>query len=213
MTRPEQASAPASGRDDAVVNGDAMRAQTPARRLADPYEALASLEAAVPGLAGLRRAEPARVDWAVAEARLGTGLPADFRLLAEVYPPLVFGDYLSFHTPQPGAEEAWAEGADEEAEDVADLIDTEGLGAVAAVYPAPGGLLAWGSSQHGDTFLWTTGGSGPGAWTVTVGTHSGGWWHYTAGAVQFAADLISGALEPWGLPRVRPVAVAVGGEA
>ncbi|MEU4954543.1 SMI1/KNR4 family protein [Streptomyces lavendulae] len=195
------------------MNGDVMAAQTPVVRLTDPYEALAALEEAVPGLAELRRAEPARVDWAAAEARLGTLLPGDFKLLAEVYPDLHFGDYMSLHTPWPGEEEAWAGAAAEEEEDVADLIDLADLGAVLAAYPAPGGLLTWGSSNQGDTFLWTTEGTGPEAWKVTVASRSGDWWHYNAGAVQFTADLISGALEPWGLPRVRPEVVALGGEA
>lgn len=44
---------------------------------------------------------------------------------------------------------------------------------------------------------------------MTVATHNSDWWHYTAGAVQFTADLISGALEPWGLPPARPEAVAM----
>lgn len=112
----------------------------------------------MPGLAELRRAEPARVDWAAAEARLGTLLPC------------------------------WL------------------------LTRPPGGLLTWGSSNQGDTFLWTTEGTGPEAWKVTVASRSGDWWHYDAGALQFTADLISGALEPWGLPRVRPEVVALGGE-
>jgi hypothetical protein len=71
-------------------------------------------------------------------------------------------------------------------------------------YPAPGGLLLWGGSNQGDFFLWTTSPTGPEHWTVTVASRNGCWWHYTGGAVQFLADLVSGALEPWGLPQVRP---------
>ncbi|MEU7297180.1 hypothetical protein AB0A76_28950 [Streptomyces exfoliatus] len=127
------------------MNGDETGVQAPVVRWGDPYEALAALEGAVPGLLALRGGAAGRVDWAVVERGLGTALPGDFKLLAESYPPLLFGDYLSFWTPRPGAEEAWD------------------------------------------------------------------WWHYDAGAVQFTADLISGALQPWGLPPVRPEVVAVGG--
>ncbi len=81
--------------------------QAPVVRWGDPYEALAALEGAVPGLLALRGGAAGRVDWAVVERGLGTALPGDFKLLAEVYPPLLFGDYLSFWTPRPGAEEAW----------------------------------------------------------------------------------------------------------
>ncbi|TDU80341.1 hypothetical protein EDD91_7177 [Streptomyces sp. KS 21] len=182
-------------------------------RLTDPHAALLALEAAVPGLADLRRVEPARIDWVVVETALGTALPPDFKLLAEQYPLLQFGDYMSFHTPQPGTEEAWARALAEEREDVADLLDVDELSDLLAVYPEPGGLLIWGSSIDGDTFLWTTAGSGSEEWQVTVASHNGDWWHYTAGAVQFTADLISGAVEPWGLPRVRPEVITIGGEA
>ncbi|MFJ8443370.1 hypothetical protein [Kitasatospora griseola] len=77
-------------------------------------------------------------------------------------------------------------------------------------YPAPGGLLPWAASSQGDFFLWTTSPAGPEDWTVTVASRNGGWWHYTGGAVQFLADLVSGALEPWALPRVRPEITWVG---
>ncbi|MFF4426429.1 hypothetical protein ACFY04_37725 [Streptomyces sp. NPDC001549] len=70
--------------------------------------------------------------------------------------------------------------------------------------PASGGLLPWATSNQGDYFLWNNAGSGPDEWTVTVASRNGGWWHYAGGAVQFLADLISGALELWGLPSVRP---------
>ncbi|MGW8331060.1 hypothetical protein ACWGLE_24560 [Streptomyces sp. NPDC055897] len=114
---------------------------------------------------------------------------------------------------QVGMELEWAKAALEEEEDTADLLDTDNLSGVLSAYPAPGGLLVWGSSFEGDTFLWTTDGTSPQEWKVTVATHNSDWWHYTAGAVQFTADLISGTLEPWGLPRVRPEVVAVAGGA
>ncbi|MGA5066507.1 SMI1/KNR4 family protein [Streptomyces exfoliatus] len=193
------------------MNGDETGVQAPVVRWGDPYEALAAVEGAVPGLLALRGGAAGRVDWAVVERGLGTALPGDFKLLAESYPPLLFGDYLSFWTPRPGAEEAWVKATVEEREDVADLLDIEELSGVLAVYPDPGSLLVWGGSNQGDTFMWTTTGTGPEEWKVAVGSHNGDWWHYDAGAVQFTADLISGALQPWGLPPVRPEVVAVGG--
>ncbi|MFI1170098.1 SMI1/KNR4 family protein [Streptomyces melanogenes] len=191
------------------MNSDAIQEQAAPLRLTDPYEALSALEAAVPGMAALRRAEPARFNWAAAEACLGTALPADFKLLAELYPPLSLGDYMVVHTPPVGAEHEWAKAVLEEEEDTADLLDVDDLSGVLSAYPAPGGLLVWGSSFEGDTFLWTTHGISPQEWKVTVATHNSDWWHYTAGAIQFTADLISGALEPWGLPPVRPEVVAI----
>ncbi|MFF2508166.1 SMI1/KNR4 family protein [Streptomyces sp. NPDC058067] len=192
------------------MDAHAIPEQAAALRLVDPHAALAALEAAVPGLAALRRIEPARIDWAAVEAALGTALPADFKLFGEVYPPLLFGDFMSIQAPTPGREEAWAKATLAEREDVEDLLDIEGLSDVLPVYPDPGGLLGWGGSHDGDTFLWTTAGASPEEWKVTVASHNGDWWHYPAGAVQFTADLISGAVEPWGLPSVRPEVVTAG---
>ncbi|GLW69414.1 hypothetical protein Kpho02_17130 [Kitasatospora phosalacinea] len=61
-------------------------------------------------------------------------------------------------------------------------------------------------SNRGDLLLWTTDPAGPREWTVTVASRSSAWWHCTGGAVQFLADLVGGAVEPWALPRVRPTA-------
>jgi hypothetical protein len=71
-------------------------------------------------------------------------------------------------------------------------------------FPAPGGLLPWATSNQGDFFLWSTHGQTPEDWSVTVASRSGGWWHYTGGAVQFLAKLVGGAVDAWGLPPVRP---------
>lgn len=133
------------------------------------------------------------------------------KLLAQLYPPLRFGDYMAFHTPPLGAEQEWAKAALEEEADTADLLDIDDLSGVLSPYPAPGGLLVWGSSNQGDTFLWSTDSTSPQQWKVTVATHNGDWWHYTAGAVQFTADLIAGTLQPWGLPAVRPEVAAIAG--
>jgi hypothetical protein len=68
--------------------------QTPMRRLTEPAEAVAELERAVPGPAALRLAVPADIDWQAAESELGVVLPADFKLLRELYPGFVLGDFL-----------------------------------------------------------------------------------------------------------------------
>ncbi|PKV82907.1 hypothetical protein BX283_0376 [Streptomyces sp. TLI_146] len=93
------------------MNSGAIPEQAAALRLTDPYQALSALEAAVPGMASLRRAEPTRFDWAAVESGLGAALPDDFTLLAELYPPLSFGDCMVFHTSPLGAEQEWAEAA------------------------------------------------------------------------------------------------------
>ncbi|MEU9086188.1 hypothetical protein [Streptomyces sp. NPDC048357] len=83
--------------------------QVPRQRLTDPASAVAALEQAVPGLALLRRTAPAGIDWARVEECLTTKLPADYKLLANSYPSLAFGDFLCVGFPNPGQEQAWSE--------------------------------------------------------------------------------------------------------
>ncbi|WP_145786565.1 SMI1/KNR4 family protein [Kitasatospora atroaurantiaca] len=178
--------------------------QSPVRRLTDPEEAIAELERAVPGLTALRLPGPKTVNWRVLEAELGAVLPADYKLLCELYPPFVLSDFLGFGGPMPGLEDIWVRGTREDLETIAEWCEEAGLAVPLHPYPTPGGLLPWAGSTQGDFFLWTTSPAGPQEWTVTVASRSSAWWHYTGGAVQFLADLVSGALEPWALPQVRP---------
>lgn len=177
--------------------------QAPARRLTDPAEAVAELERVVPALPAHRLPSPPGVDWPRLEAALGTALPADYKLLCDRYPTFVLSDFLLVGGPAPGSETAWAEDTDD-LETLAERCEYADLDVPLHPYPAPGGLLPWASSYQGDYFLWTTDPAGSSAWTVTVASRNGGWWHYTGGAVQFLADLAGGALEFWGLPRIRP---------
>ncbi|MFJ9899676.1 hypothetical protein ACIQPR_40725 [Streptomyces sp. NPDC091280] len=101
-------------------------------------------------------------------------------------------------------EAAWVRGTREELGIVAEWCADADLAVPLRPYPGAGGLLPWAASDEGDIFLWQTGPTAPREWTVTVASRSGGWWHYTGGAVQFVADLAGGAVEPWGLPNVRP---------
>lgn len=180
-----------------------MGTQAPGRRLTDPAESVAELEGKLPGLAAHRLPTPVVVDWPRLESVLGTALPADYKLLCELYPAFELSDFLRVGGPTPGAEVAWAEDT-EDLEIVAEWCEDADLAVPMHPYPAPGGLLPWAVSNQGDYFLWTTRPAGPQEWTVTVASRNGAWWHYTGGAVQFLADLVSGVLDPWALPPVRP---------
>ncbi|GAA2815430.1 hypothetical protein GCM10010441_45090 [Kitasatospora paracochleata] len=176
--------------------------QAPHRRITDPAEAIRELERVVPALAAVRLPEPADIGWDVVEAELGVSLPGDFKLLCELYPPFELGDFLGVGGPDPGAECAWVRGIRGTLETIAEWCGEADLEVPLHAYPAPGGLLPWAGSNCGDFFLWSTGPGGPGEWTVTVASRSSAWWHYTGGAVQFLADLVAGAVEPWALPTV-----------
>ncbi|MCX4529926.1 MULTISPECIES: hypothetical protein [unclassified Streptomyces] len=69
--------------------------QKPVRRILDPGEAIAVLEAAVPGLAVLRREERGVFDWRAVEEGIGRALPSDFKTLAEWYPAFHLDDFLT----------------------------------------------------------------------------------------------------------------------
>ncbi|GHH94073.1 SMI1/KNR4 family protein [Streptomyces capillispiralis] len=182
---------------------DLVGTQAPGCRLIDPAEAVTELERALPGLVAHRLPTPAGIDWPRLESVLGTALPADYKLLCELYPTFELSDFLRVGGPAPGAEVAWAEDT-EDLDIVAEWCADADLAVPMRPYPAPGGLLPWSSSTQGDFFLWTTSPAGPQEWTVTVASRNGAWWHYTGGAVQFLADLVSGVLKPWALPTVRP---------
>ncbi|WP_035838893.1 SMI1/KNR4 family protein [Kitasatospora azatica] len=182
--------------------------QAPIRRLTDPAEAIAALELAVPGMSSVRLPVPAVIDWPVLEAELGIALPADYKLLCELYPPFVVGGFLSVGTPEPGGESGWVEGTRDELETVGEWCEEADLAVALHPFPAPGGLLPWAVSPQGDFFLWSTHPTDPREWTVTVASRSSVWWHYTGGMVQFMAEFAAGVLEPWALPRVRPDVVA-----
>jgi hypothetical protein len=182
--------------------------QAPVRRLTGLAEAIAALELAVPGMASLRLPTPAVIDWPVLEAELGIALPADYKLLCELYPPFIIGGFLSVGSPKPGEETGWVDGTREALETVAEWCEEAGLAVPLHPFPTPGGLLPWAASPQGDFFLWGTQPTDPQEWTVTVASRSSVWWHYTGGAVQFIAEYAGGELEPWALPQVRPEVVA-----
>ncbi|MEU2490770.1 SMI1/KNR4 family protein [Streptomyces sp. NPDC007883] len=182
------------------MNDELIGTQTPARRITDPQEALAALESAVPGLRGLRRAEPVVPDRAVLEDGLGTALPADYRHLAEWYPTFALGDFVLVALPEPGGEHHLLHGV----RGALDVLADAWLEPRGPAHPAPGGLLPWAESNESDKFLWTTAGDTPQDWIVTVASRGGGWWHYAGGAVQFLAEYAGGTLEPWALPSLVP---------
>jgi hypothetical protein len=182
---------------------DPIGTQAPSRRFEDPLDALAEFQNASPGLAALRRTEPAAVDWAVIESDLGTALPPDFKLLSEHYRSLTIGDSLAITSPRPGRERPWVRAILEELEIVGEWCEDTRLEPPTRPFPSPGGLLPWGATDWGDYVLWTTNGP-PAEWTITVATRGGGWWHFAGGLVQFLTGLVDGSVEQWGLHTIAP---------
>ncbi|MCM2389787.1 SMI1/KNR4 family protein [Streptomyces albipurpureus] len=105
------------------------------------------------------------VDWAAAEARLGTALPSDYKWLAEMFGHGAFDEYLELFVP----------GACFSSRDI--ILNTKRSGEWARtnsgdlwepydVYPAPGGLLEWAHSEQADQFFWLTEGLDPDRWPI-----------------------------------------------
>jgi hypothetical protein len=124
-------------------------------------------------------------------------------MLCSLYPTFDLGDFLRVAVPIPGREEAWVQGVRDNLEIVAEWCEDAELAVPLYPHPSPGGLLPWGASLEGDFFLWSTNPAQPGDQRVTVASRNGDWWYYTGGMVQFLAELVTGAVEPWGLPSVR----------
>lgn len=183
-----------------LMDAELVSTQAPQRRITDPEEALTLLERAVPGLTGLRRPMQAMIDWAGLEQGLGTGLPSDFKHLAEWYPTFDIGGFLLVGLPEPGEEGRFLQGTLATLEVLSAAWLEPRLGLLA--HPARGGLLPWGESCDSDKFMWRTTGPTPQDWVVTVASRGGAWWHYGGGAVQFLAEYCTGDLEPWGLPPI-----------
>jgi hypothetical protein len=119
--------------------------------------------------------EPApAVDWPAVEGRFGTTLPVDYKLLADNYPALNIDNFLAVVHPVGG----------EDTDSLLEFVERV-LGWFRArredfpeevpfpLWPEPGGLLPWGSTDNNDHVFWLTIGE-PDRWPV-VTTGEGPW--------------------------------------
>ncbi|MEU4037176.1 hypothetical protein [Streptomyces collinus] len=170
--------------------------------MADDMLRIEELEAVLPSMTRWRVPGGRSVDWAALEAVLGTGLPSDFRALAEAYPVLVIDDFLSVSVPRPGTEASWASEAreDEILQDLYEMGDTEDY----VPFPQPGGLISWAESNSGDVLYWKTSSADPDAWPVVVRTDNAEWVEFPVGAVEFLAGVYGRTIDVPGMPRDFP---------
>jgi hypothetical protein len=112
-------------------------------------------------------------DWAATEDQLGTRLPADFKELAEVFGPGMFGEWLGLFLPVSYEFYAvdivsWSRSFGHDLVKDSPLWDPYGL------HPKPGGLLDWGFTPDGHlSFYWAVEGDDPDRWPVIVGYEDG----------------------------------------
>ncbi|MCX5186796.1 hypothetical protein [Streptomyces sp. NBC_00268] len=101
---------------------------------------------------------PARaraVDWATAEARMGTRLQTDYKRLVETFGEGQFDGFTGVHLPDTMTKFAACEAA---------LVRRPW--APHPVFPAPGGLLPWAGNEHDQSFYWITESPDPDRWPV-----------------------------------------------
>lgn len=107
------------------------------------------------------------VDWADVEARLGTPLPGDYKQLVEIFGEGAFDGYLDFHVP-----DAHVRTSDivRHSKWLSEWAASHGsrLWRPYELYPAPGGLLKWGSTEQADGFFWLTEDADPDRWPVLM---------------------------------------------
>ncbi|WP_437107722.1 hypothetical protein [Streptomyces sp. enrichment culture] len=136
--------------------------EDPAAGLGEP----ASWVDGIVAVTGWETAQARTVDWAAVEARLGTPLPGDYKRLVEVFGGGgAFDGYLQLHVP-----DAYDKSTDvvRHTEWLGEWTRTHGsrLWHPYPVYPAPGGVLQWASTEQADGFYWLTGDPDPDRWPV-----------------------------------------------
>ncbi|SFR23558.1 hypothetical protein SAMN04488564_10735 [Lentzea waywayandensis] len=131
-----------------------------------------------------------QVDWAAVEAELGTALPADYRVLAENYPGLDIGQFLSvFHPVSSGPDEfSLREFAEQTLGNLRKLReDVPGL-IPHPLHPEPGGVLPWGVTDNNDFLCWLRKGE-PDEWPVVV-TSVHEWWVHEGNMQSFLVGVL-----------------------
>ncbi|MFD8543040.1 hypothetical protein [Streptomyces sp. NPDC059649] len=107
------------------------------------------------------------VDWAEVEARIGTSLPSDYKRLVDIFGDGAFDDYLQLHVP----------GAHFKTTDIVRRTEwlsewararNSGLWEPYELYPTPGGLLEWASTEQAHQFFWLTEGTDPDRWPLFI---------------------------------------------
>lgn len=136
------------------------------------------------------------VDWTAVETRLGTVLPGDYKGLVERFGYGAFDGYLSLLLPDgpPGSldivefNEFWARCAG---------VDGDGPWEPYRLYPAPGGLLQWASTEQRTSFYWLTEGSDPDRWPILVTDDAYTEWdRFDGSTAEFVYRLLTDPLHP-----------------
>jgi hypothetical protein len=110
----------------------------------------------------------ASVDWSRVHSRIGVDLPSDYRAFIDRFGVGSIADFLWIFGPEaPVPTLDFLESSRELAETYKALRASHAAAYPYAVFPEPGGLLAWGISDNGDELWWETTGAADN-WPVVV---------------------------------------------
>ncbi|MEU5024646.1 hypothetical protein [Streptomyces milbemycinicus] len=132
------------------------------------------------------------IDWAAAESALGTALPSGYKEIVDLFGVGSFDEYLDLLVPGAPAADLVSWGLD--------MPKYAELYRPYPVYPAPGGVLIWGSSEQEVTFHWLTGADDPDDWPVLVQYNSGEWQRFDCGTGEFILRMLTDRQEPFAFP-------------
>jgi hypothetical protein len=138
------------------------------------------------------------VDWATAEARLGTALPADYKRLVELFGPGVFDGYLDIRLPDGSRSDIVRY-----AEWLAQWADVHGnrLWEPYRLHPAPDGLLQWADTEQADSFYWLTEDSDPHRWPVVAIEDDCTTYRFDISTAEFIYRLLTDPQQPFSTAR------------
>ncbi len=112
-----------------------------------------------PAPAGVRK-----VDWPAVQARLGCGLPSDYRGFVDTYGPGTFGD-VRIAAPWAGRDWDLFALLERKSAEVRGLTRHEWN---TPIYPEPGGVISWGETTGGYTCGWAPTSPDPDQWSVVA---------------------------------------------
>ncbi|MGP8304491.1 SMI1/KNR4 family protein [Streptomyces inhibens] len=151
-----------------------------------------------------------RVDWAAAEAQLGTSLPEDYRAFMAVYGGGSI-DELGILSPIPTGD-GWQTSISDLTTGLRNLWDTDG--GVPGIALGADRVLPWGSGCNANELGWLMTGSAPDLWPVVVWRRheSPHWALFECGMAEFLRRLMTAEFDecPLRAPNATPVAVSSG---
>ncbi|MFJ4880900.1 hypothetical protein ACIP93_37620 [Streptomyces sp. NPDC088745] len=122
------------------------------------------------------------IDWQAAESALGTPLPQEYKEVVDAFGPGSFDGYVGLLIPNNKSLDLinWSK------KTPADRF------APHTTFPAPQGLLQWGSSEHEIELVWQTGAADPSDWPVLVrDDFTSEWRQFNCGVGEFLARLLT----------------------